>query len=75
MGAQEKNTIAGEQINIADNERIQELWTLIEKKAESYMPNYGTDEEKYSAFLKNCSQIENVDRRLEEILKEIENGE
>ncbi|MGN0351885.1 MAG: hypothetical protein ACI4ES_09550 [Roseburia sp.] len=76
VGVQEKNTIAGERISTSDNKRIQELWTLIEKKAESYMPNtYGTDEEKYSAFLKNYSQIGNVDSRLEEILKEIENGE
>ena len=75
VGVQKKNTFAGEKLSVSQNDKIQELWDLIEKKSENYKPNtYGTDEEKYSAFLKNYGQTGNIDNRLGEILKDIENG-
>lgn len=75
VNVQEKSTFAGGKHNISDNEKIQEVSELIAKKAESYKPNsYGTDEEKYSAFLKNYGQTGSIDNRLEEILKEMKNG-
>ena len=75
VGVQEKSTFAGGKHNVSDNEKIQEVSELIEKKAESYKPNsYGTVEEKYLAFLKNYSQTGSIDNRLEEILKEMKNG-
>ena len=71
-GVQEKNTSAGEKISDSKNEKIQDLWSLIEKKADSYKPStYGTDEEKYSAFLKNYGQSGSIDSRLEKILEDI----
>lgn len=74
VGVQEKNTFAGENISASKNEKIQDLWNLIEKKSDSYKSNvYGTDEEKYSAFLKNYNQTGNIDSRLEKILEEINN--
>ena len=74
-GVQEKSTFAGGIHSVSDNKKIQEVWELIEKKAESYKPNsYGSDEEKYSAFLKNYDQTGSIDNRLEEILKDMKNG-
>lgn len=75
VDVQEKSTFAGGKHSVSDNEKIQEVSELIEKKAESYKPNsYGTDEEKYSTFLKNYSQTGNINSRLEKILKEMKNG-
>ncbi|WP_455714225.1 hypothetical protein [Anaerosporobacter sp.] len=68
----EKHVATGEKINSSTNDREKELWGLIETKASSFVTDntYASDEEKYQAFLKNSSQANGVDKRLNVLLND-----
>lgn len=70
----EKHVATGEKISSSTSDKEKELWSLIETKAKAtYVTEntYASDEEKYQAFLKNSSQANGVDKRLNVILKDL----
>ncbi|MCM1500163.1 MAG: hypothetical protein NC124_17005 [Clostridium sp.] len=73
-GVKEQNNTLGKRVNDGGSQRAKELWSLIEKKAETCFSDnnlYKSDGEKYQAFLKDTAHTSAIDNRLDEILKEI----
>lgn len=73
-GVKEKSVVTGQSISESSNERVEELWSLIETKSQntySLDKKYATDEEKYQTFLNDSKQSSAIDKRLSEILNEI----
>lgn len=73
-GVKEKSVATGHRISKSSNERVKELWNLIETKSQntySLDKKYATSEEKYQAFLNDSKQSSAIDKRLSEILNEI----
>lgn len=70
---EKKNTFRGT-LDDAQNDKLKELWDLIEQKTgiyQDYNKKYSSDEEKYRSFLKESSQFSGIDSRIDELLKEI----
>ncbi|MCM1500082.1 MAG: hypothetical protein NC124_16590, partial [Clostridium sp.] len=60
-------------IDESEDEQLKEIWSLIDKKLEIVFDGnqaYDSDGQKYKAFLKNVSQTEGLDQRMEEIFSE-----
>lgn len=77
-GVKEQNNALGKGVNDGGSQRAKELWSLIEKKAETCFSDnnlYKSDGEKYQAFLKGNAYNSAIDSRLDEILNEILGGE
>lgn len=77
-GVKEKHVAVGEKISASANDRVKELWSLIETKAKAtYLDDntYASDLEKYQGFLKNSLPASGVDKRLNAILNDLMPGE
>lgn len=72
-GVKEQNNSLEKEVDNGGSQRTKELWSLIEKKTETYFSNnnYKSDEEKYQAFLKDTAHTSAIDNRLNEILNAI----
>jgi hypothetical protein len=57
-----------------ENGKLKELWDLIEQKTDvyrDYSKQYASDEEKYQSFLKQSTQFNGIDSRIDELLSDI----
>jgi hypothetical protein len=77
-GVKEKHVAVGEKISASREDRVKELWSLIETKANAtYLSDntYASDLEKYQGFLKNSLPASGVDKRLKAILNDFIPGD
>lgn len=73
-GVEEKKNAFRSTLDEGKNDKLKELWDLIEQKTDiykDYSKKYASDEEKYRSFLKESSQFSGIDSRIDELLKEI----
>lgn len=73
-GVERKKEELSGKIDESEDEQLKEIWSLIDKKLEIVFDGnqtYDSDEQKYKAFLKNVSQTEGLDQRMEEIFSEM----
>lgn len=74
VGVKKERVQAGESINKTDSDREKELWNVIERKSAAYLTMgkyYGTDEEKYQAYLKDTKQMGAIDKSAEDLMARI----
>lgn len=74
IGVKKERILTGESINKTASDSEKELWNVIERKSDTYLSmgkSYGTDEEKYQAYLKDTKQIGAIDKSVEDLMARI----